>query len=166
MYVAFRFWRKANYHFRGNQRSCSSKNLDCRFLCSTKDKMLGNKFLKLCFFLWSCFWSHSRNNLVSPHMACSKFRRVNSCVKTKSATSRNLFADRRAGFSVVFSYCIHKMKYICCPVFSVCFSKLNCLFGFSSRKVSQRSGFIDGWVLDSYASSYHGQQEKSKVSNF
>ena len=104
--------------------------------------MFGNKFLKLCFFLLSCFWSHSRNNLVSPHMACSKFRRVNSYVKLKSATSRNLFADRRAGFSVVFSYCLHKMKYTCCLVFSVCFSKLNSLFGFSSRKVSQRSGFI------------------------
>ena len=42
------FWPKIS-HFRGNQRSCSSKNLDCSFLCLTYDKTFGNKCQKLCF---------------------------------------------------------------------------------------------------------------------
>ena len=44
------FWCKID-HFRGNQHSLLSKNLDFSFLCSTYHKIFGNKFLKLCFCL-------------------------------------------------------------------------------------------------------------------
>ena len=44
------FWCKID-HFKGNQHSLLSKNLDFSFLCSTYDKIFGNKFLKLCFCL-------------------------------------------------------------------------------------------------------------------
>ena len=36
-------------HFRDNQWSCSSKNLDSSFVCSTYSKIFRNKFLRLCF---------------------------------------------------------------------------------------------------------------------
>ena len=65
---------------------------------------------------------------------------------------------------IVFLYCHQKTKYDCCHVF--CFSKLNCLFGFSSRKVPQRDSSMAAFVTV-HAGSYGGQQEKSfSISNF
>ena len=62
------------------------------FFCLTYDKIFGNKFLRLLLFAWwSGFWSHLRNNLVSP-CPWSKLWHVNWCMKTYAAC-RNLFAD-------------------------------------------------------------------------
>ena len=53
--------------------------------------------------------------------------------------------------SIVFLYCRHEIKYNYCPVsFSVFFfltSELFKIFGFSSRKVSQRDSFVLRFVL-------------------
>ena len=52
--------------------------------------------------------------------------------------------------SIVFLYCRHEMKYNYCPVsFSIFFlaSELFKIFGFSSRKVSQRDSFVLRFVL-------------------
>ena len=59
-----RFWCKIN-HFMGNQRSCSSKNLDGSFLCSTYEKIFGNKILKLCFLPGHSF-GHTQGKPHSP----------------------------------------------------------------------------------------------------
>ena len=67
------FWREINV-FRGNQRSCSSKNVDWSFLGFIK--IFGNKFLKHCFLLSRAF-GHTPcgNNLVlfRPSRTWSKF---------------------------------------------------------------------------------------------
>ena len=53
--------------------------------------------------------------------------------------------------SIAFLYCRHEMKYNYCPVsFSFFFflaSELFKIFGFSSRKVSQRDSFVLRFVL-------------------
>ena len=45
---------------------------------------------------------------------------------------------------IVFLHCRHEMKYNCCLLFFG-FLKLNCLFGFSSRKALHRNG-IHRWL--------------------
>jgi len=148
------FWRKIN-HFRGNQRSCSNKNLDWS-LCSTYDKIFWIKFWRLCFvWAWSRFWSHSRATYFPPPPPpppppWSKLRQVNSCVKIYAASTSEVCLPTTETFFFHFS---SKYRVLVLPPrneisllsnFFFCFSKLNCLFGFRRGKCREE---IHLWLL-------------------
>ena len=90
----FSFWRKIN-HFRGNQRSLSSKNLNWRFLCLTYDKIVGNKFLRLYFLLGHAF--------------VHAFVLLENCLPTFQLSFK----------IIVLLYCGHKLKYNWCLLFRI-----------------------------------------------
>ena len=75
------------------------------------------------------------------------------CLPTDLQTTEAYFSFHLSFKMIVFMYYLHKMKYNCCQVYIFCFSKLNCLFGFSSRKVSQKGGY---YHLPSVPCAYFG----------
>ena len=142
MHVAFRFRRK-NSHFMGNQRRCSSKNLDWSFLCSTYDRILRNNFLKLCFLPDHAFGHIQGQPSLAAPLGQNADTRINGW-KLIQHLEICLPIDLRtteAYFFISVSFKI--IEFLCCRY------KKNELFIWFCVEESVAKGFIDGCICDS-----------------